>query len=142
MSIATTIAALQAIHAAISGVVSAPTDRPVDVPGARLPCIIVRPGALTLSQEGRGLAGKTRAYEGVALVSAPNQGRGVSEGLTKSHALMEAFAAAYEARIEGGALSTGGIVVGYRDAGEPQALLGYGAGEFEGFTFSVDVWEG
>ena len=143
MGIATTIAALQALHATVGGVTSAPTARPVDVALAALPCIIVRPGALTVSRDGRSLAGKVRSYEGVALVVAPNQGRGVSEGLARSHALMDAFAAFYEGLIEGGAdLSTGGVVVGYRDGGEPSALIGYGASELEGFTFTVEVWEG
>jgi hypothetical protein len=142
LSIATTIAALQTIHAAISGVTSAPITRPEDVKPAALPCVIVRPGPLTVSADGRGLAGKQRNYEGVCLVTLPNQGRGISEGLTRSQGLMEAFAAAYEAQIEDGALSTGGVVVGYRDGGEPQSLLGYGAADFEGFTFTVEIWEG
>lgn len=142
MSIATTIAALQALHAAISGVTSAPTDRPESVAPARLPCVIVRPGPLQVTADGRQLAGKTRSYEGIALVALPNQGRGIAEGLAKSQALMEAFVAAYEAQIEGEALSTGGVVAGYRDGGEPPSLLTYGAAEFEGFTFTVDVWEG
>jgi hypothetical protein len=143
MGILTTVAALQALHATISGVTSAPTARPEDVKPAALPCVIVRPGALTVGVDARQMAGKQRAYEGVVLVVAPNQGRGISEGLARSHTLMDAFAAFYEGRIEGGTdLSTGGIIVGYRDGGEPAALLGYGASDFEGFTFTVDVWEG
>jgi hypothetical protein len=143
MGIASTVAALQAIHATVSGVTSAPTARPVDVALASLPCIIVRPGALTLSRDGRRLAGRVRQYEGVALVTAPNQGRGIAEGLAKTQSLMDAFAATYEAQIESGAdLSTGGVIVGYRDGGEPQSLIGYGASDFEGFTFTVEVWEG
>jgi hypothetical protein len=143
MGIAATIAALQALHKTVSGVTNADVDRPVAVAGATLPRIVVRPGALTIGGDARGSAEKRRSYEGIALVLPPNQGRGVSEGLTKSHALMDAFAAFYEAQIEGSAaLSTGGIIVGYRDSGEPQGLLQYGADEFEGFTFTVEVWEG
>jgi hypothetical protein len=143
MGIASTVAALQALHATISGVTSAPTARPEDVKPASLPCVIVRPGVATVSADARRLAGSQRAYEGVVLVTAPNQGRGISEGLARSHALMDAFAAFYAGRIEGSTdLSTGGVIVGYRDSGEPSALLGYGASDYEGFTFTVDVWEG
>jgi hypothetical protein len=143
MSIVSTITALQALHATIGGVISAPATRPVDRFNASLPCILVRPGALTMNSEARGIVGKVRSYEGVALVTLPNQGRGVSEGITKAQTLMDAFSAFYEAHIESNtALSTGGQVTGYRDGGEPAALIAYGADEFEGFTFSVDVWEG
>lgn len=143
MGITTTIAALQALHKTVSGVTNADVDRPVAVAPASLPRIIVRPGALTMTSDGRSSTEKRRSYEGIALVLLPNQGRGVSEGLTKSHTLMDTFAAFYAAQIEGSAaLSTGGIVVGYRDGGEPQGLLQYGADEFEGFTFTVEVWEG
>jgi hypothetical protein len=143
MGIAATIAALQALHKTISGVTNADVDRPVAAAPASLPRIIVRPGALAMTSDGRSSTERRRSYEGIALVLLPNQGRGVSEGLTKSQTLMDAFATFYEAQIEASAaLSTGGIVVGYRDGGEPQALLSYGADDFEGFTFSVDVWEG
>lgn len=143
MGITATVATLQTLHATISGVTSAPTARPVEVAPASLPCVIVRPGALALGREGRSLAGRTRSYEGICLVVVPNQGRGISEGLARSHALMDAFGAFYEEQIEGGSdLSTGGVIVGYRDGGEPQSLIGYGASEFEGFTFTVEVWEG
>jgi hypothetical protein len=143
VGITATIAALQALHATISGVRNADVDRPVTVAAASLPRIIVRPGALAMTRDGRSSTEKRRSYEGIALVMTPNQGRGVSEGLTKSHTLMDTFAACYEAQIEGAAaLSTGGIIVGYRAGGEPQGLLQYGADEFEGFTFTVEVWEG
>jgi hypothetical protein len=143
MGVAATVTALQALHATIAGVTAAPTARPVERFNASLPCVILRPGALAITNDGRGLAGKQRSYEGVCLVMLPNQGRGIAEGLTKSQTLMDVFAAFYEAHIEASTnLSTGGIVVGYRDAGEPQSLIQYGADEFEGFTFTVDVWEG
>lgn len=143
MGITATVAALQALHIGIGGIISAPIARPEDVKPASLPCVIVRPGSVTVNADARRLAGTQRAYEGIVLVSAPNQGRGISEGLSRSHALMDAFATAYAHQIESGSeLATGGMIVGYRDGGEPSALLGYGASDFEGFTFTVDVWEG
>jgi len=143
MGVATTVAALQALHATIAGITAAPTARPVERFSASLPCVILRPGALQMIPDARAGVEKRRSYEGVCLVVQPNQGRGIAEGLARTQALMDAFSAFYEAHIEGGAaLSTGGLVVGYRDAGEPQSLIQYGADELEGFAFTVDVWEG
>lgn len=141
MSISADLAALQALHATISGVSSAPATPPDSAESARLPLVLLRPGAGSVSREARGVSGASRTYEGVCLVTALSAGS-VAQGIGAVRSAMDAFTAFYRAHIEAGTdLSSGNAVVGYRDNGGEDQIVEYRGRQWEGFSFSVEVWE-
>lgn len=141
-TIAQEIADLQAFHATVAGIETAPDPgRPVSVPGAHLPAILLRPGPARIEPQARGITRYVRTYRGVALCVLLNAGRGTEDGIVKVQTLMDALAAAYDARIEAGTeLSTSGSVIrSYADDGEGETVMEYGTLSYEGFTFTVEL---
>jgi hypothetical protein len=119
MSIAANLAALQARHAGISGVVSAPTAYPTGLNAADLPCIItdVLKGKTDWETHGGDLALEVRAYRVRCFCLAGGLGVGFDQGKQQAIAVLDGVLASYRAsptltssaaiRIEAGVEDTG-----------------------------------
>lgn len=148
MSLAATIDLLQAQHATISGVRSAPAraDYPEAINSASLPQVLTWPEAGQWSQEATGaLRRHQRTYLVQVFVKAGMQGRGIGPAIVAMADLIQAFGERY--------LDPAGFVLA---SGSPQvtihtepgqlsdtglAILRYAGVEFHGFQFTVRVYE-
>lgn len=145
MTTAATIAALQTIHRAISGITYAPdgTDtypHPGAVDGTKLPIIILFPGAAALTIDMRTDPEDIRTYAGVVLVAGQAQGQGINETITEVWTVYDAVKARYETLIGSNeVLSTGEVVTGFRAQG--QQAITYRGGTWEGFQLEIDLWQ-
>ncbi len=108
MSVATTIAALQAIHAAITGVASAPTDMPASLEQVKRPTVLIWPGEATWNLQAVDYKRQQRTYEVRCYVQPIAQGiAGIDAGYDACVALIERFGRAYLADVTlGGAVDT------------------------------------
>jgi hypothetical protein len=97
MSLATTIAALQAFNLAVPGVNTASTSLQASVNAADLPMIIVAPGPATFSEQAMGLPRRDCQYELLVLIAPIALGRSADDGYQASLVLMEALDQAYMA---------------------------------------------
>jgi hypothetical protein len=142
VSIATTITALQTVHASITGITSTPTVIPDNLAPVTLPCVMVWPGPATWNFAAAGLKRQEREYTIRVYVQAIGQGfAGPRDGYNASVALIEAFAAAYQADISLGnkidtitAMSDSGVLGG----GEQ---MQYGQQEYWGFVYRLMIVE-
>ena len=91
MTIATTIAALQTMHASISGVANAPTIYPGSLNTADLPMVIVWPGPAEASLAGLGYNVVQRRYRVACYVDAIEQGLGINESWQAAITLLQRF---------------------------------------------------
>ncbi len=108
MTIATTLAALQTIHAAITGVASAPTDMPSNLEQVKKPTVLVFPVEATWNLAAVDYKRQERTYEVRCYVQPVAQGvAGIDDGYDKCVALLELFGRAYLADVSlGGAVDT------------------------------------
>ena len=145
MTTAATIAALQAVHAAISGITSAPdgtANNPVpgSVPASSLPIVIMFPDTIDLSAMARNEIDETRAYAGVVLVGGQAAGIGINDVVTDVWTILDAFRARYETLIgTPEQLSTGEIVTTFHS--EKQQAITFRGATWEGFQFRVELWQ-
>lgn len=95
MTIATTIAALQALHATVTGVTSAPTTTPASINTADLPMVITIPGACTWKQEYAGGHVTEREYIVRLFVSPVGQDT-VDEAFDAAVPIIQAIGEAYQ----------------------------------------------
>lgn len=94
MTIATTVAALQALHATVTGVTKAPTVTPASINTADLPMVITIPGACTWSHEAVGLRKQVREYI-VRLFVGPVGQDTVDEAFDAAVPIIQAMGQAY-----------------------------------------------
>jgi hypothetical protein len=96
MTIATTLAALQTIHAAITGVASAPTDKPSNTDRIRHPFVLVWPDAAEWHLQAIDLRRQQRTYIVRCYVQPAAQGlAGIDAGYDTCVTLLEHFGRAY-----------------------------------------------
>lgn len=145
MTTAATIAALQAVHAAVSGVAAAPTGTssspiPGSVPTTSLPMVLMFPGAIDLSAMARNEIDEARTYSGIVLVAGQAQGTGINDTVNAVWTLIDAFMARYETLIgTPEKLSTGEVVTSWHSDG--QQAITYRGATWEGFIFRVELWQ-
>src|SRR5690242_6469305 len=127
-TIALELADLQAIHAGITGILNAPIARPASIPVTECPMVLLRPGGASITAAARDLPGSTVSYEGMVAVTGLNSGRGIEEGIARTHAILDTFRARYAELIGSDeVLSTSGsVVTGYTDSGEGAAEITWG----------------
>jgi hypothetical protein len=141
MSITTTIAALQALHATVAGVQSAPIKKPGSLATAKLPCVLTYASNGRWTHEARDMRQHTRIY--LVRVFVEPIAQSTQDRIEQQEiALIEAFAALYLDTTE---LATGAEIVyapeGITDTGAGLTLLTYLNEQYEGFEFRVQVWE-
>ena len=142
MTVSTTVTALQTLHAAISGVNSAPTTMPGNLDQVTLPCALVWPGEAEWDFQAISLKRQDRTYIVRVYVQAVAQGiAGPDQGYTACVALLEDFGAAYL-----GDPSLGGAVdhiSAVRDSGVSGGgfELQWGQVPYWGFVYRVSVVE-
>lgn len=95
MTIATTITALQAVAAAITGVSRAPTSYPDSIESADLPTCICWPNEAESSQAGLGFDKSIRWYEMAVYVLGAEEGLGVSQGWSDANTYLHRFIDAF-----------------------------------------------
>jgi len=96
VSVLTTIAALQSVHAGVSGIASAPTAMPSNLDQATLPVALVWPGEATWQMQAIGLQRQERTYIVRVFVAPVAQGiAGPDEGYQECAALVQRIGAAY-----------------------------------------------
>jgi len=97
MSIATTLAALQNVHAAINGIKSAPTAIPSNLSTAALPIVLVWPGPADWQLAAMGLKRQEREYIVRCFVQPVGQDvAGPDRGYQQCVTLLELFGQAYQ----------------------------------------------
>lgn len=95
MTIATTLAALQTVADAITGIDNAPTSYPASLNTADMPICICWPNEAESSQAGPGFDKSIRWYELAVYVMPIEQGRGVSEGWADAQTYLQQFIDAF-----------------------------------------------
>lgn len=139
MSISSVIAAMQTIHASISGVTSAPTAIPGALNTAALPTVIMLPGPgewLNLTTD-HTLARQVRDYHVNVYVAPIAQGEGIDEGYQTTLTLLQLFGDEYVSDITGGGAFEQMRII--RDTGH--TVLRYADIDYHGFTFILNVKE-
>jgi hypothetical protein len=139
VSITTTIAALQAVHAAVTDITSAPTTMPTNLTGGLLPIALVWPGPATWQLQAVGLSRQRREYEVRVYVTPVGQNKaGPETGYAACIALMEDIGQAYLDDV-----SLGGVVdqiIALTDEGVSGGLM-WAETAYWGFVFRVSVVE-
>lgn len=146
MSVATTVAAFQALHATITGITSAPTEMPVRLNAVDLPLVFTFPGPSVEDKGWSGAAGAfiehRRIYNVRCYVRLLGTGDGVDEGYQETIALLQRFGEAYIGDMNlTGAVSHLGP--GITDSGW-RADFRWGDEEsayYHGFQFQIEVVE-
>jgi hypothetical protein len=147
MTIQTSIAALQTLHAAVTGVTAAPTAYPSSLDTAGLPCILVLPTEGTVDLES--FAAKKRGddiYRVYVYVAPVSQGAGTNEGVQLAIDLMQRLrdlyvTAANVALTSGTYQATLKVSSGDPVRHSPIGTLDFGGVAYRGFTFDVGVME-
>jgi hypothetical protein len=138
MTIATTIAALQALHITVTGVVTAPTVTPASINTADLPLVLTIPGAATWEQEYAGGHEQTREYV-VRLYVGPVGQDTVDEAFDAAVPIIQAIGTAYQDNPTlTGAVSH--IDTGFTDTGLDGQLM-FAGQAYRGCEFRVKVTE-
>lgn len=139
MNLSATYTALQAVHAGITGITTAPTNRPETIPTADLPCVLswLAPGEWTvLSQSYEKLA---REWI-VRLYYAPlGQGVGLAPA-TALLALVALFPRAYFSTTNRTLSGVVDHIQSCRDQGDDGVLV-YNGVAYYGFEFRVKIVE-
>jgi hypothetical protein len=142
MSVAATITAFQTLHAAITGVTSAPGKLPATLDKDRLPLVFTWPGP-TVQGEGWKAGGGwyihrrlyvVRCY--VALVSQKNTG--IDDGYQDVVPLLQRFGEAYMGNVN---LSGAVAHIGENISDSGASILVYAGTEYHGFEYRVEVAE-
>jgi len=95
VTIAATIAALQALHATVTGVRTAPTKIPASFGAADLPLVMTLPGTASWESEAVGLHCQVREYVVRLFVQPTGQGT-VDEGFDAALPIIQAIGTAYQ----------------------------------------------
>lgn len=95
MAVLTTIAKLQELHLTISGIVSAPTERPASINSVKLPLVMVTPGPADWNPHAIGLKRQQRRYTIEVIAGAVAQGRGIDQNYQKAVGLLDGFGSLY-----------------------------------------------
>lgn len=133
------IAALQALHAGIEGVASAPTDYPGSLSAAELPCVLVLPSEATHTSGRVGAARTTRDYRVHVFCAPVAQGRD-GLGIQRVVELLPRFASAYFAsRVITAGGESAFLDSPFRDTGH--TVIEYGGVFYHGFTFTLTISE-
>jgi hypothetical protein len=144
MNIAQIIVDLQAYHAGLDSVKSAPATRPVSVPSANCPCILLRPGSTEIRAFARAISETTIRVEGICLIGGPLEGIAVSGVIDLGETVRSELVTLYEDLISNAALgelpTSMARVISYADSGEASALIEYENQRYLGFTFTVSLW--
>lgn len=132
MTVATTIAALQAVHAGITGIGSAPTDMPSNLEQVKKPTVLVFPVEATWNLAAIELRRQERTYEVRCYVQPVAQNvAGIDAGYDACVALIERFGQAYLTDI-----TLGGVVDTIRAISD----RGISGGGFELMWAQVAWW--
>tara|TARA_R110000868_G_scaffold117128_3_gene311399 strand:+ start:3027 stop:3467 length:441 start_codon:yes stop_codon:yes gene_type:complete len=142
MSIAATITAFQSLHAAVSGVSSAPEKLPATLDKNRLPLVFTWPGPTVQGDGWKPATGwyihrrlyVIRCY--VALVS--QQNTGIDDGYQTVVPLLQAFGEAYMGNVN---LSGAVAHIGESISDSGASILVYAGTEYHGFEFRIEVSE-
>lgn len=148
MTCAAVVTAFQTLHAAITGVQSAPTAFPASLTTAVLPLVLTRPGPTPTAGGLKGSAGDWYEHRRIYLIDVYvkplAQGAGVDEGYQLAITLLDRFIAAY---MVSSALNLSGAVAhvgpAYIDTGIVPNMR-YGADSetlYWGFQFRIEVVE-
>jgi hypothetical protein len=133
------VAALQTLHAGISGIASAPTDYPGALNAAELPCVLVFPGEATHICARIGNARTNREYRVHVFCAPVVQGKDAA-GMQSVLDLLPRFVAAYfGARTLVSGSDQAFLDSSFRDSGH--AVLEYAGVMYHGFTFSLNISE-
>lgn len=147
MSILTTIAALQALHAAVDGVQSAPTAYPAKLNSADMPMVLVLPAEGTADLEAIGARKRHDGIYRVYVYIAPlTEGTPVNEGVQRAILLMQEFLDMYldSTNVQLTSSPSQAIIRAGRDTPirhSAIATLQFGGNDYRGFTFDVTVME-
>lgn len=95
MSVSSVISALQAQHATLTGITSAPTRIPASLNTALLPIVITLPASGTWAHAAIGLNRQDRSYKVRLYVAPVAQGEGVDEGYQDTITLIQTLGASY-----------------------------------------------
>lgn len=142
MSVLTTIAAFQALHADIAGVKTAPTAIKGQIDSVDCPVVYVWPSE-TVGRNWQPQASSWRIVDRDYLISVFVQpvakGRGVDEGYQKAITMLQAFGEMYTTdtalRLDGSVAHISNI----RDSGV--GVVEYAGVKFHGFEFRIAVTE-
>lgn len=140
MSVKTTIAALQALHAAVDGVTKAPEAYPLAIQPRELPLVLTWPGAGQWEMAARDLADTVRTYRVEVYLSPLEAGRGIDAAAQLGITLLDAFGLLYlrtdtlpnGAELQG---NTGDLT----DTGA--RVLQYAGIDYNGFVFQLRISE-
>lgn len=147
MTVAATIEALQALHADVTGVTSAPTAYPPSLESAALPCVLVYagPGRTRWDDHGGSMKRRERVYLCRWYVASVALGAGADEGMQAAITMLDRAIALYEDTDD---LSTGAQIhlsdedaLTIRDSGVVNNLVYGEAGPFRGFEVQISIWE-
>lgn len=142
MSVATTIAALQAIHLTITGVNSAPTDMPSNLEQVKKPTVLVFPVEAEWHLQAIDLRRQERTYEVRCYVQPVAQGiAGIDAGYDACVTLLERFGQKYLTDITlGGAVDTMRALTDRGVSGGGYELM-WGQVAWWGFIYRITVVE-
>lgn len=147
MSILTTITALQALHADVDGVQSAPTAYPGKLNSADLPMVLVLPAEGTADLEAIGARKRHDGIYRVYVYIAPlTEGTPVNEGMQTAIILLQALLDMYldSTNVQLTSSPSQAIIRAGRDnpvRHSAIATLSFGEISYRGFTFDVSVME-
>jgi hypothetical protein len=141
-----TIAALQTLHAGITGIKSAPTAYPASLGVNQLPLVVVWPGPATSERHGYTELGIQERLYMVRVYVAPVPQGILNTLLQTTIALMDRFVATYldgdNVILSNGAeLGTENIRDSGLDSGEGNTVLVYAGVQYHGFQFQVPIRE-
>lgn len=137
MSISSIVAALQAKHALISGVTSAPATYPASLNAVGLPCALTFPGPAVWDEQTVGHMEQKRTFIVRVYVAPIAQGLGVDQGYQACLTLLESFGQAYQSdRSLGGAVED---VFKVEDDGVQ--VYPFAGADFHGFEFRLSIIE-
>ena len=141
MSVQTTVNAIQAINAKVTGMKGAPTAMPGVLNTANLPIALVWPGEATWSLQAMGLKRQERTYIVRVFVAPVAQDRPVDGGYQKCLPILEACGQAYQ----GDTTLSGTVdhIAECRDSGVSGGGvdLSWGDTAYWGFVYRISVVE-
>ena len=144
MTISTTVAAFQTLHATITGVASAPTAMPQSLTTARLPLVFTWPGPTSLGgwKPSAGWYIHSRIYIVRCYIKPISQGSGFDDGYQTALDLLQRFGEAYVANqnLNGAVAHLGPDINDGGVRGDLQWVAGSDV-YYTGFEFRIEVAE-
>lgn len=141
MSVTSVINTLQALHATVTGVVSAPTAMPASLNTADMPIVLTFPAECTWGMLTAGsLRRQDRVYKVRCYVAPSVQGAGVDEGYQQCLPIIQAMAEAYLAAMAWTTSTATVFINSVQDMGLDGQLMFAGTA-YRGFEFRLTVSE-